>query len=277
MIVTDNGVPVCFRSLELFHDFGSDSVMDEIAEEIRYTLLALEAEYGRGEPCGVTVWSDSEFPPRLLELLKKQCGGSVTQHKLTSIPPLSEGLALRTAGSRPHHVELVPREWIDLQRRKRLIKVASVTSIALLGIWLATVAIAGTVFAIQKAAYNRVAKEAARYEGPANAAKAAHSEMLSLEQYSDRSRSALECLLEISADLPEGVEISSFTYKKGDAVNLRGNSTRPETVYQFFQKLGTAEIFAGIKDDLSTTPKDRDVTTFSVKVLLPKTAEEAKP
>ena len=180
---------------------------------------------------------------------------------------------------RLHHVELVPREWIELQRRKRLTKVATVTSIAVLSVWLAVIAITGTVFTIQQAAYNRVSKEAEKYAGPARAAQAAHEEMLSLEKYADRSHSALECLREVTIALPDGVEINSFTYKKGEAVSLRGSSSRAEPIYDFFQKLGAAGIFEGVKDQpVSTqTVKDRRVSTFSITAELPKTKTEAKP
>jgi hypothetical protein len=279
MIVVDDGVPVCFRSLELFHNFTDEAVMREIVEEMRYTLLSLEAEYGHRDGCILEVWNESEFPEQLISLLKGHCGGTINLHALDSIPPVSEGLALRTAERRLHHAELVPREWIDLQRRKRLMKIGTVTAIALLSVWLAVITVTGAVFSFKQAAYNRVRREAAKYEGPARAAQAARDEMLSLEKYADRSHSALECLREVTVALPDGVEIASFTYKKGEAVSMRGSSERAEAVYDFFQKLGAAGIFEGVKDQpVSTrTVKDRRVSTFSITAELPKDKTEAKP
>jgi hypothetical protein len=178
-----------------------------------------------------------------------------------------------------HHVELVPREWIELQRRKRLIKIATVASIALLSIWLAVVTLTGTVFTIRQASCNWVKKEAALYEGPARAAQDARTEMRSLEQFSNRSRSALESLLGVSAALPDGVDISSFSYKKGEAVSLRGTSDQAERIYDFFQQLGGTEVFTGIKDEQLSNRmiKDQRVTTFSVKASLPQEEPEGTP
>jgi hypothetical protein len=279
MIVVDDGVPVGFRSLELFHNFTDEAVMREIIEEMSYTLLSLEAEYGHRDGCALEIWSESEFPEQLITLLKEHCGGPVNLHKLSSIPPVSEGLALRTMERRLHHAELVPREWIELQRRKRLIKIGTVASIALLSIWIAVITITGAVFTIQQASFNRVRKEAAKYEGPARAAQAAREEMISLEKYADRSHSALECLREVTTALPDGVEIASFTYKKGEAVSLRGSSDRAEAVYDFFQRLGASTVFSGVKDHpVSTrTVKDKRVSTFSITAELPKDKKEAKP
>jgi hypothetical protein len=270
MIVVDDGVPVCFRSLELFHDFTDDAVMHEIVEEMRYTLLSLEAEYGHRDGCTIEVWSESEFPEQLINLLKEPCDGSINLHALGSIPPVSEGLALRTAERRLHHAELVPREWIELQRRKRLMKIGTVTAIALLSIWIAVISVTGAVFSFQ---------QALKYDAPARSAQAARDEMISLEKYADRSHSALECLRAVSAALPDGVEIASFAYKKDEAVSLRGSSGSAEAVYDFFQKLGASEIFAGVKDQPVSTRmvKDKRVSTFSVTAELPKNKPEGAP
>ncbi|MEI7850684.1 MAG: pilus assembly protein PilM [Kiritimatiellales bacterium] len=279
MIVVDDGVPVCFRSLELFHNFTDEAVMHEIVEEMHYTMLSLEAEYGHRDGCMVEVWSESEFPEQLTNLLKEPCGGSINLHSLNSLPPLSEGLALRTAERRLHHAELVPREWIELQRRKRLMRIGTIASIALLSIWMAVISVAGAVFSLQQASYNRVRREAAKYDAPARAAQAARDEMISLEKYADRSHSALECLRTVAVALPDGVEIASFTYKKDEVVSLRGSSGGAEAIYDFFQKLGASEIFTGVKDQPVSTRmvKEKRVSTFSVTAELPKNKPEAKP
>ncbi|RLC74315.1 MAG: hypothetical protein DRI61_16900, partial [Chloroflexi bacterium] len=170
MIVVDDGVPVCFLSLELFHNFSDEAVMKEVSEEVRYTLLSLEAEYGHRETDSVLFWSEAEVPPSLVRMLKKACGADVSLHDLGTLPPLAEGLALRTAERGLHHVELVPREWIELQRKKRIMRIATIASIAVLSIWLAVVTITGVVFSIRQASCRRIRRQAAIYEEPARKA-----------------------------------------------------------------------------------------------------------
>ena len=53
------------------------------------------------------------------------------------------------------------------------------------------------------------------------------NKIASLTQYGNRSHSALECLREISALLPQGVDLSSFSYKKGASLSLRGECGTP--------------------------------------------------
>lgn len=279
MIIVDEGVPVCFRSLELFHDFSDEAMMKEMTEEVLYTLTSLEAEYGHRKTENVLFWSEAEVPASLVRMLQDACGAEVSLHDLGTLPPLAEGLALRTAERRLHHVELVPREWIELQRKRRAVQIATVASIAVLSIWLAMVLIMGLVFSIRQTGFNRIRRQAAVYEQPAREAQAAREEMLALETYSDRSHSALECLREITAALPDGVEISSFTYKKGDSVSLRGTSDRADSIYDYFQKLGASDLFEGVKDQpVSTrTVKDRRVSAFSITAELPKENAGGQP
>jgi len=272
MIVVDDGVPVSFRSLELFHDFSDESVMDEIAGEVSYTLLSLETEYGARPTAGIHFWSEGQVPPALQEALAEHCGTDAELHDLCQLPSLSEGLALRSAERQVQHTELVPREWIELQRRRRLMKAATIGTAAVLGIWLVSVVIMALVLSIQNAGFRRVEKTAARYAGPAREAQTAREEMVSLEQYADRSHSALECLREITLLLPDDIEISSFNYKKGNAVTLRGSSERSEVIYDYFQQLGASELFEGVKDQpVSTrTVKGQRISTFSITAELPK-------
>lgn len=264
MIIVDHGVPICFRSLELFHHFTEETVQREIAEEIHYTLLSLESKHGHCEECSVQFWSKSEIPEPLIARLSEQYSGNVSQHDLGAIPSLSEGLALRSAEREAHHVELVPREWVELQHRKRFLRVATIALITILSIWLTVISITGTLFAFQKASYNRLRKKAETYSGPAREAQAARREMVSLEKYADRSRAALECLRVITETLPDTMEITSFSYTKRKAVRLSGTGGGSDIIYDYFQQLGALEIFDGVQNS-----KVSENTRFSITANLP--------
>ena len=278
IIVVDDGVPVSFRSLELFHNFTDPSVMAEIIEEIRYTLLSLEAEYGHNANARTEIWSQAEFPAELAQMFAELSPAGVTQHDLGTLPPLSEGLALRTADRRRHHTELVPREWVELQRRRQIMKIATVASIAVLCIWMAVVSVTGTVFAFKTASYNRVKKEAARYAGPAREAQSARAEKNSLEKYADRSHSALESLREVTVLLPDDLEINSFDYTKNKAIRLRGSAYDTTPIYTYFQRLGASALFTGIKNERQEKLRQNERSEgFSLTILLPEEATEETP
>lgn len=274
MVIIDHGVPVCFRSLELFNDFSNERIFDEIAEEIRYTLLSLETAYPPNGPCQTEIWTETPFPTALTDRLRTVSPRGVNEHDLDPIPPLSEGLALRSADRDRQHIELVPREWIDLQRRLKIMKIATGVSIAVLCVWLAVISITATLFAVQKADAEQVQKEAARYAGPARAAQDARAEKDSLERYADRSTAVLECLREISRLLPDSLELNSFNYTKGKAIHLRGSGPRTEPIYNYFQKLGASDRFKGIQNERQSMQikQGQRQEGFSVTIQLPETA-----
>ena len=271
IIVTDNGIPVCFRSLEIFHDFSAENIAAEIAEEIRYTLLSLETEYGADADCRTEIWSRSGLPAPIIEELKTISPRGLNQHDLDTLPSLAEGLAHRSADRSHHHMELVPREWVDVQRRRKALKISAIASAVLMSLWLLTIAGMGLFFAIHKASVTRIRNEHAIYLEPANAARAAQAEKNSLEKFADRSHSALECLREITELLPNSLELNSFNYTKGRAIALRGSGQQKQPIYSFWEQLGASPLFEGIKNEKQgiQVKQGKRREGFSVTVELP--------
>ena len=274
MAITDAGVPVTFRSLELFRNLNDAETQDEIIDEISYTLLSLETEYGSRPVERILFGYEEEIPETLMEKIAARFAVPVEPRRLNGFPPLAEGLARRSLDKTVHHAELVPSEWIEIQQRRKMMRIGTVAAATVLGIWVLTVIIASTVFSIRESGLRRMREDAARYAAPARVAQTAREEMLSLEKFADRSHSALETLREVTVALTDGVELASFTFKKGESVSLRGSSDRAELIYDFFQDLGKSELFTGVKDQPVSTRlvKERRVSTFSITADLPPAA-----
>ena len=95
--------------------------------------------------------------------------------------------------------------------------------------------------------------------------------MLEFEQYANREHSALECLRVVAEELPMGTELTSFIYRKGSTLSLRGEAEAPDTVYRFQQGLEQAELFPEVKSEgISTrnTPQGQR-SQFAITVRLP--------
>ncbi|MBM4152198.1 MAG: hypothetical protein FJ220_01570 [Kiritimatiellaceae bacterium] len=86
MIILDHGIPVRFHSLDLFHQFDDESVIQEIVEEVSYTLLSVEAEYGHLPLHRILLWNQSEMPERMFEILGKHCQTEVQHIDLSTLP-----------------------------------------------------------------------------------------------------------------------------------------------------------------------------------------------
>jgi len=68
-----------------------------------------------------------------------------------------------------------------------------------------------------------------------------------IKRYMDRSDSALECLREISALQPRGIDLTSFSYRKGETLRISGEAETVDQVYSFKSKLEGSTLFVGAK------------------------------
>ena len=73
------------------------------------------------------------------------------------------------------------------------------------------------------------------------------NQVRSFEQYLDRSNSALECLREISQYLPKDVLLTSFQFKKGKSVGIRGEALAVNAIYDYKQALDKSRMFARVE------------------------------
>jgi len=87
----------------------------------------------------------------------------------------------------------------------------------------------------------------------------------------DRTYSSLECLRETALLLPSGVELNSFAYKKKDAVDLRGQASSADPVYDYVEALERSELFGKVTPgDIRTRMKQGTRSTeFKIEALLP--------
>lgn len=159
----------------------------------------------------------------------------------------AEGLARRAARSAPAPLNLAPDEWrIEREQTARRRAVRRL-ALAIAALWAAGLAIFYVGLRWQRAQTTEAEKKAAALKGPADAVLELRSRLRSLEAYTARSHTALESLREISERLPVGVELTSFAYRKGATVSLRGLADRPEAIYDFLQALEQSPYFAKIE------------------------------
>lgn len=159
----------------------------------------------------------------------------------------AEGLARRAARSEPAPLNLAPDEWRaerEQKSRRRAFRRIALTAAAL---WVAALAIFYAGLRWQRARTADAEKQAAALKGPADAVLELRSRLRSLESYTARSHTALESFREVAERLPAGVELTSFAFRKGATVSLRGLADRPEAIYDFLQALEQSPYFAKIE------------------------------
>ncbi|MBN1268231.1 MAG: pilus assembly protein PilM [Kiritimatiellae bacterium] len=249
VIVAQEGVPVVFRALGVQHAAAEEDLIAEVVEEVSYTLASLETEWGVAGAARLDLWAGPGTPAALAGRLGAECGLAVGAHKLEELPALSEGLARRAAARSADQVDLAPAAWRETEMSRKSRRAVLVAAVLFLVIWAAGLAAFVAGLNLQKAELEKLRAEEERLAGPAQEMRNLQQKVRSLEQYADRAHSAIECLREVSAVLPGGVDLASFAYKKGRAVNLRGEAARVEPVYGLIEALEKSELFTEIKTE----------------------------
>ena len=277
MVVARDGAPLLFRSLPALPAEAAARAewTGECTEEVADSLTALETEWGGSGTPTLHVFHAADTPPDCAEALKKSLGlEALFTHPLEELPTASEGVARRLAGpSRLLAMDLAPEEWraADQARRtrRRLLQSATVFLVA----WLLGIGIFWTLLNVQRGRLGRLQAEVEAMEGPALEIRRLRAKVREFSQYADRTHAALEGLRVVSENLPQGMDLTSFVYRKGVSLTLRGQSDAPDTVYGFIQGLERTALFPEVKSEgISTPPGKR--SQFGVMIRLPGGGED---
>lgn len=274
LVVLTSGIPAAFRMLDT--KLVDTSAVDELATEISYTLTTLDTERDLPAPSAIQFWSLGDLAADVRAKLSEKSGLPVNSHSLASLPPLSEGIVRRTLDDKSH-IELVPREWIEYEKRKQLRKSFTLISSSIVAVWICVLLVFFSIYKVRDMRLGRVEKRLAAVEPNAQQALENRQKLKDLKVYTDRSDSALECLRELTQLLPPGnIEFLSYNYKKGKGVTLRGTASNDEIVYDFFESLTKSELFERLKDQSVNAKTIKGVrgAVFSVTLELPVEEED---
>lgn len=270
LTVLVDGVPIVFRSLQT--SLQDENLADELANEIGYTLTTLDTEHELDLPASIEFWSMDDIPARAVAMLQEKTGIKIRKNNLASLPPLSEGI-LHRAGKKDSRIELIPREWIDHEKNKQLKKQFIVLSSAITGVWICVMIVFVAIYQTRAIALTRIQKKAKAIAPAAAQAFENRQKLKALENYSDRSNSALECLREVTRLLPAAdIEFVSFNYSKDKGVTLRGTAESDNVVYDFFAALTKSHFFSKLNNQrIDTKVVARGVrrAVFSVNLVMP--------
>lgn len=244
IVVASAGVPLAMRSLTGLEDLPVEDIAEDVARETVYTLTAVDLERTGEHLAGVSVWHrGGELAEALIRRLRDPFSLTATSHSLDELPPLSEGLARRAAEAAAGRLDLAPPAWHDDEVRRKARTRMIALSAVVMGLWLAGVAGLFGGLQYQKHTLARMEARLAELKGPADAVRATRDRVLGLQQYVNRTHSALECLREISDLLPPGIELKSFSYRKGKTVELSGEADAVTLVYDFKKEMEKSSLF----------------------------------
>jgi hypothetical protein len=252
------------------HALAEDDLAQELAQEVAFTLMTLELEHGT-LPYDLTVWGRGDSHMFLERHLAQQTVGHVTRKSLDALPPVCEGLARR--GVEKGAINLVPETWKAARQTRRFRRQMVGALVAVLGVWLLGMGgVMGGVY-YQKMTLDSLQDALTRLSGPALEVNDLRHRVVTVERYADTSHSALECLREVSEMQPAGVDLTSFSYTKGETLKLVGEATDNGLIYEFKDRLDGSKLFAGVTLGSQSQNRSRNKWTFDMDLKLPKEKE----
>jgi Tfp pilus assembly protein PilN len=269
LVLLHDGIPAILRTLEGFEGLTDEEVNDEIAREAMNTIASLEAEQG-GQLAPISLYYRGSEPLELIATLHQRMGLDVVSAPLENFPPVSYGLGHRTLS--PGTLNLAPLSWKSIRNRKAAHRRLVYVGIAAVALWLcAVLTLAGVVIA-QRRTQSRAQARLIALNAPAQVVRDLQSRVMGLDQYNDRTHSAIESLREITESLPGGLELKSFTYRKGKSVEIAGHAASVTLVYDFKKSLDESDLFTVIELG-RTQPDNTGRESFKMTAKLPGAAE----
>lgn len=266
LVATEDGIPVALRSLGAVQDLDPVALAAEVGQEVSTTLMTLELEHGPVEAQRIVVWQAGDRESVVADRLREEHACEVQVRDITELPSACEGVARRSLAPRGL-LDLTPETWRArgqaLVFKQRMLWTAG----ALAAIWLACV---GVVFVWLQLSTRRVSALEARRDvlsGPVAEVKELRHRIRTIRRYTDRDNAALESLRRVCNVLPQGVLLSSFTYRKAESLRMAGAARAADQVYEFKSALDEL----GISDDITLNGprKLKGKETFDVEIVLP--------
>jgi len=284
-IAVQDGLPQAIKAISPMEGLAPEEYAEELAGDMGALIVSLDLGRGVAPVGGLDCWSRDLDMTVIVARLQQELGHAVRLQSLEILPPLSEGLARRMVnppfGAHAHTqglqavLDLVPAAWRTTATSQRFQKRLILGVGVAIGLWVVMVAGFFVGFQWNRLHLKGLEARLIKLQQPADDVRRLQRQINSFETYLDRQRSALECLREISAVLPKDVDLTSFQFKKGKTISLRGEARAVEPIYDFKKSLDKSPLFKSIEMGSTQPSKRKDLTvqTFQMNANL----KEAKP
>lgn len=257
-IAVQRRTPLTFRAVSSAGDMPFGEFAREVARDAGALVLSLDSEHGSAPLSGLEIWCRGVDSGVLSAALGEELQHEAKINSLDTVAPVTEGLARRFVGTilspslaRVRNgqaaLDLVPESWRSTVIAQRMRRQLLAATVGVLAVWLVAMAAFFGIYQYQHYRLARLETNLNALHKPAEEVRIMQNQVRSFEQYLDRKNSALECLREISQGLPKDVLLTSFQFKKGKSIGIRGEALAVNAIYDYKQALDKSKIFGRIE------------------------------
>lgn len=242
LIVADYSKPILVRSVGM----AGSSRPNELLNATKIALIQAQMEHGASVLTRFVVVSDSDETRNAVKSVATALDCPMHHQSLKSLPPVAYGIALRTLSESGFN--LFPGNWSAMLSERKFRKHFSTGLMIAAGLWLM---LSGWLYGWPLVLDQRIKTLKADVERllPAETKVGdIRTRIKIIEQYSDRTFSPMEALLEVANSQPIGIDMSSFRYNGvKHQVSVEGRAKISTLVYDFMDNLKRSRIFGEIK------------------------------
>ncbi len=250
VLLHDEGQLIGLSGLGQPEDLQDAEACRELADEVSRIVLEGDATFGVSEEAEVVLVPDASFGSMdtLSEAVAEATRLTILPAGTIPFPDGLQGLVVRAERAEEAHLlNLMPSAWLKEAQQGHFRQQLYLLLGWVGGLWL-LLALGGWGFMVwQERELAQLREEEQSWREPANDVRRMRLQVTLIDRYEDRTRSALECLREVSMLLPEGVELTSWTYRKGDRIELIGEADRGDLVLQFNERLNGSALFTAVQ------------------------------
>ena len=142
-------------------------------------------------------------------------------------------VGVRDRSSDPSALNALPESWREMLEETRF-KAKLTKRLAVAGgIWVLVMAVLFGVPVVYGFMTDHQKSLSKQHQRQYAAVKEMKEKVGLIHKYSDHARGALEIMKAVSDRLPEGITLSSWSYRRDEGVRVSGDAERAEDVYEF--------------------------------------------
>ncbi|MBP5320466.1 MAG: hypothetical protein J6334_05725, partial [Kiritimatiellae bacterium] len=225
LLVLDHGVPVLARGL------GEASDTDTLIRELMLSMMTAELEAGPSPLADIQIVTSAAPAEETVQALQEAFQTTVTVSRLPGDDLGVEGVALRTGEGAA--MDLTPKAWHEEIREQTIRKRVLLGTGIAAGIWLLFMGVLLAGPAVYNQMTQHVRKKARQHAAAYKQVSDTRERVNLILSYTDRKRSPLELLLQVSDALPEGATLTTLTYKRTDGIKVSAESDQASMAYDF--------------------------------------------
>jgi type II secretory pathway component PulL len=267
--------------------------LQELAAEIRGSLSAYRRESESGEGvdavflCSETVpvdgWCGPLSEETALPCLPADFAKTLIAHgadRLETLPLTLLGAALMAQERSEIRINLLPASVAEGKKLEMVRAAAIRISLVALGILIALGALYFQSVHQRQRFIDELRNKVAVIEPKARGVASKRQQLQILRQQVARSGSALELLATVCEAAPASkVNLTTFSYRRREGINLWGRAKSVDDVHAFAEKLrrmatGHLSMFAEARSIYEQEGKERDTTVFDYQIAIPFIEEE---